>query len=64
MNVSAGTYGVFVVAWLALAVPTIVSLARRKTETPGLTVLWGGIAALLPPVCLLFILALLLKNDR
>lgn len=64
MNISAGTYGVLFVVWLALAIPTIVSLAGRKTETPRLTVLWGSIAALLPPVGLLFILALLLRNDR
>ena len=56
--------GVVWVVWLGLAVPTIVYLAGRKTETQQLTVFWGIIAALVPPVGLLFILALLLKNDR
>lgn len=56
--------GVVWVVWLGLAVPTIVYLAGRKTDTQQLTVFWGIIAALVPPVGLLFILALLLKNDR
>jgi hypothetical protein len=50
--------------WFALAVPTILHLAGRKTDTKQLTVFWGIIAALIPPLGLLFILALLLKNDR
>ena len=56
--------GVAWVSWLALAVPSIVYLAGRKTDTRQLTVLWGIIAALIPPVGLLFILAMLLKDDR
>ena len=51
-------------AWLILAVPTIVVLAKRKTETSALTIFWGSVAALFPPVGLLFVLALLLKPDR
>lgn len=56
--------GVVWVVWLGLAVPTIIYLAGRKTDTPQLTVFWGIIASAVPPVGLLFILALLLKNDR
>lgn len=56
--------GVAWAIWFLVAVPTILHLAGRKTETKQLTVLWGIIATLIPPVGLLFILALLLKNDR
>ena len=57
-------YGLAWAIWFLLAVPTIVHLAGRKTDTKQLTVFWGVIASLFPPVGLLFILALLLKNDR
>ena len=64
MNIPvAGVGGVYVV-WLLVAISTVVVLAERKTDTRGLTILWGVIAAVVPPFGLLFILALLLKNDR
>jgi hypothetical protein len=56
--------GGFYVVWMLVAISTVVVLADRKTDTRGLTILWGVIAALVPPFGLLFILALLLKNDR
>jgi len=57
-------YGLAWLIWFALAVPTMVHLAGRKTDTKQLTVFWGIFAALVPPIGLLFILAMLLKNDR
>ncbi len=56
--------GALYVVWLIVAIPTVVQLAGRKTDTKGLTILWGVIAALFPPFGMLFILALLIKNDR
>lgn len=56
--------GALCVAWLLMAIPTVVHLAGRKTETRALTVLWGVVAALVPVIGLLFILGLLLKDDR
>lgn len=50
--------------WFPLAIMTIVRLAGRKTDNPRLTIAWGVVAALFPPVGLIFILALLLKDDR
>jgi len=54
----------FMVVWLLLAIPTIVHLAGRKTDNRRLTIAWGIVAALVPPLGLIFILALLLKDDR
>lgn len=59
-----GLAGALWVAWLALAVPTVVHLAGRKTDTRTLTIFWGVVAALVPVFGLLFVLALLLKDDR
>ena len=59
-----GLAGALWVAWLAMAVPTLVHLAGRKTDTRALTICWGIVAALVPVFGLLFILGLLLKDDR
>ena len=64
MNMTLSSMGATYVIWLLLAIPTVVHLAGRKTDTRSLTILWGIVAALVPPFGLLFILALLLKNDR
>ena len=64
MDISLTNVGVLYVIWLILAIPTVVYLAGRKTDTRQMTIFWGVIAALLPPFGLLFILALLIKNDR
>ncbi len=56
--------GTLFLIWLVLAIPTLVHLAGRKTDTRSLTISWGVVAALVPVFGLLFILALLLKDDR
>ena len=64
MSISAELAGMVFFAWLVLAIPTIVHLAGRKTDTRALTMFWGIVAAFVPVLGLLFILALLLKDDR
>lgn len=64
MNMTLSGMGAMYAIWLLLAIPTVVHLAGRKTDTRSLTLLWGIVAALFPPFGMLFILALLLKNDR
>lgn len=64
MTISLEAFGFLYAVWLAIAVPTVVHLAGRKTDTRALTIAWGVIAALVPVFGLLFILALLLKDDR
>ena len=64
MSISAELAGMVFFAWLVLAIPTIVHLAGRKTDTRALTMFWGIVAVLVPVFGLLFILALLLKDDR
>jgi mannose/fructose/N-acetylgalactosamine-specific phosphotransferase system component IID len=64
MTIPTGLAGVLFATWLAIAIPTVVHLAGRKTDTRMLTIFWGVVAALVPVFGLLFILALLLKDDR
>lgn len=64
MTMPMGLVGVLYVVWLAVAIPTVVHLAGRKTDTRTLTIFWGIVAALVPVFGLLFILGLLLKDDR
>ena len=59
-----GMVGFLYLVWLAIAIPTVAQLAGRKTDTRTLTMLWGIVASLVPVFGLLFILALLLKDDR
>ena len=64
MTIPIELLGALCVGWLAIAIPTVVHLAGRKTDTRALTILWGVVAVLVPVIGLLFILGLLLKDDR
>lgn len=64
MDISLAGTGAFFIAWLAFAIPTVIYLAGRKSDTRRLTIFWGIVAAGIPPLGLLFILVLLLKDDR
>ena len=64
MGISMELAGALFLIWLVVAIPTLVHLAGRKTDTRSLTIFWGALASLVPVFGLLFILALLLKNDR
>lgn len=64
MTIPMDLAGVLYVVWLVLAIPTIVHLAGRKTDTRTLSISWGVFAALVPVFGLLFILGMLLKDDR
>ena len=64
MTIPMSVAGALYVTWLAMAIPTIMHLAGRKTDTRVLTIAWGILAALVPVFGLLFILGLLLKDDR
>ena len=64
MDITLTGLGAAWVVWFMLAVPSVVYLAGRKTDTKQLTVFWGIIASLVPPIGFLFILAMLLKDDR
>lgn len=51
--------------WLALTLPPLVVLARRKLETPYWGMVFGGIGLLaMPPLGIIYLMALTLFRDR
>ena len=63
MNINATLLGQ-VIAFLVIVV-LILSyvLGKRKTQTPKLTCFVGFLTAFIPPLAILFLMALVLKND-
>jgi hypothetical protein len=54
LDISLAGTGAFFIAWLAFAIPTVIYLAGRKSDTRRLTIFWGIVAAGIPPLGLLF----------
>lgn len=63
MNLNATLIGQFVIVLAIVMVPTSYYLGKRKTQTPKITVLVGLLSALLPPLAIIFLMALVLKDD-
>ncbi len=55
--------GQTVVIWAFIATIITYMLAKRKTETPILATVIGFFAAFVPPISMLYIIILVLKND-
>jgi hypothetical protein len=51
--------------WLALTLPALVVLARRRLDTPRLGIVFGGLSlAVMPPVGLVYLLILSMFRDK
>ena len=63
MNINATLIGQ-VIFLLAIVMPVLgYYLGRRKTETPILVAVVAFITAFIPPIALLFVIVLLIKQD-
>lgn len=63
MNVNATLIGQFVIA-LAIAMAIVgYYLGKRKTTTPVLTSVVAFFTAFIPPLALIFLIVLIVKND-
>ena len=63
MNINATLLGQ-AIAFLALFMLVVgYQLGKRKTQTPSLTAFVGFLTAFMPPVAIIFLAALVLKND-
>ncbi|MDP4530076.1 hypothetical protein Q3O59_13695 [Alkalimonas delamerensis] len=63
MDINAAVLGQFMFFFLVFVGITSYFLARRKTNTPILATLIGVLLAIVPPLGLIYLAALVLKED-
>ncbi len=63
MNINATLLGQFIFALAIVMAILGYYLGKRKTQTPFLTSGLGFLSALIPPIALIFLIALVFKND-
>ena len=63
MNINATLFGQVVIVLAVVMALLGYYLGKRKTQTPILTAVVAFFTALVPPVALLFLVVLVLKND-
>jgi len=63
MGISATVLGQVILAWVVIATILTYFLAKRKTQTPIMATVVGFLIAFIPPLSMIYIIALILKND-
>lgn len=63
MNINATLFGQIVVVLALIMAGLCYYLGKRKTQTPLLAAVVGVLTAFIPPLALLYLAALVLKND-
>ena len=63
LSLNATLLGQVVAVLMVIMAITGYYLGKRKTQTPVLTTIIAIVSSLLPPLALLFLMALVLKND-
>ncbi|MGM0428769.1 MAG: hypothetical protein ACQEQ2_00520 [Pseudomonadota bacterium] len=63
MNFNATLLGQVILIFIPIIVILSYYLGKRKTQTPKLATLIGFILAFIPPLALVYIAALVIKND-
>jgi len=63
MNINATLIGELIIILGLVMGVVCYYLGRKKTTTPVLTAVAGAVSAIIPPVALLYVLALILKKD-
>ncbi len=63
MSVNATLFGQLLLVFAVLIAAVSFYLGRRKTQTPVLAALLGGLLALVPPLGLLYLAVLMLRRD-
>lgn len=63
MNINATLFGQIVVILALIMAGLCYYLGKRKTQTPLLAAVVGVLTAFIPPLALLYLAALVLKND-
>jgi len=55
--------GQVMLVWVLLQTALVYHLAKKKTQTPVIATIIGFFASFLPPVGLIYLIVLVLKND-
>ena len=63
MNINATLFGQMIFALAIVMAFACYYLGKRKTQTPFVTSGLGFLSALIPPIALIFLIVLVLKND-
>lgn len=63
MNINASILGQFFVFFVPIMGFLCYYLGKRKTQTPKLTAFLGVLLCFIPPLVLVYIIVLLMKND-
>jgi 4-amino-4-deoxy-L-arabinose transferase-like glycosyltransferase len=63
LNINATLLGQVILIFIPIIVILSYYLGKRKTQTPKLATLIGFILAFIPPLALVYIAALVIKND-
>jgi hypothetical protein len=63
LNINATLLGQVALVFIPIMVVLSYYLGKRKTQTPKLATLIGFILAFIPPLALVYIAALVIKND-
>jgi len=63
MNINATLFGQVIIVFAVLMAAVGYYLGKRKTQSPILTSIIAFIAALVPPLAIIFLIVLVLKND-
>ncbi|XOV77591.1 MAG: hypothetical protein ACFHVJ_11585 [Aestuariibacter sp.] len=63
MNLNTTLVGQLVIVLAILMLPISYYLGKRKTQTPKMTALIGFLSAIMPPLAIIFLMALVLKDD-
>ncbi|MBS3796533.1 hypothetical protein [Pseudoalteromonas sp. BDTF-M6] len=63
MSINTTLFGQLILALAIIMAIVGYYLGKRKTQTPFLTSCLGFFSALIPPVALIFLIVLVLKND-
>ncbi|MCP3674983.1 MAG: hypothetical protein GY829_11015 [Gammaproteobacteria bacterium] len=63
MDINATILGQIICVWVIIATTLTFFLTKRKTQTPVLASVIGFFIAFIPPLSLIYIIILVLKND-
>jgi len=63
LNINATLLGQVILIFIPIIVILSYYLGKRKTQTPKLATLIGLILAFIPPLALIYVAALVIKND-